>query len=116
LYFDSDYDKLRKLANTKGKLGKDMTVNKKPFENVFLAAKDGDVNVVRKIVSENPKLKDETTPIRKRTLLIFAVLNRHILVVKYLVEAGAEVDYRDKLGKNAKDYAMEAMKDSKGKQ
>ena len=31
LYFDSDFDKLRKMGNTKGKLPKDLTVNKKCF-------------------------------------------------------------------------------------
>ena len=31
MYFDSDHDKLQGLKNTRGKLAKDLTVNKKPF-------------------------------------------------------------------------------------
>ena len=50
MYFDSDLDKLHKMPNTKGKLAKDMTVNKKPFESIFRASKNGDVNQVRKMI------------------------------------------------------------------
>ena len=51
LYSDSDFDKLQKMQNTRGKLAKDLTVNKKPFENIFTAAKIGDVNQVRKMLT-----------------------------------------------------------------
>jgi hypothetical protein len=39
------------MKNSRGKLAKDLTVNKKPFENVITAAKAGDVNLVRKTIS-----------------------------------------------------------------
>lgn len=61
LYFDSDYDKLQAIKNSRGKLAKDLTVNKKPFENVITAAKVGDVNLVRKMISENGELKNICT-------------------------------------------------------
>lgn len=85
MYFDSDYDKLQEIKNTKGKLARDLTVNKKPFENIFTAARKGDVNQVRKMITENVTMKKLTTLEKDRTLLILAVLNRHLLVVKYLI-------------------------------
>ena len=51
LYSDSDYDKLREIKNSRGKLAKDLTINKKPFESVLTAAKEGDVNLVRKLIT-----------------------------------------------------------------
>jgi hypothetical protein len=85
LFFDSDFDKLQEIKNVKGKFAKDLTVNKKHFENVFTAARKGDVNQVRKMVSEDVSLKRITTPTKERTLLILAVLNQHLLIVKFLV-------------------------------
>lgn len=116
LYCDGDYDKLQKIVNSRGKLAKDLTVNKKPFENSFSAARSGDVNQIRKMVSENPSLKVKATPIKNRTLLIFAVLNQHLLVTKFLIEAGADQSHKDSLGKTAKNYAEECLKNAKNKQ
>ena len=104
------------MSNTKGKLAKDMTVNKKPFENVFWAAKQGDVNLVRKMIAENPPLKTQVTPIRQRSLLIFAVLSQHLLVVKLLIQLSLDQSLKDTYGKIAKDYAEECLKSSKTKQ
>ena len=42
---------------------------------------------------------------KQRTLLIFAVINQHLLVTKYLIEAGADVTHKDSLGKTAQNYA-----------
>lgn len=63
------------------------------------------MNQVRKMVSENASLKIKTTPLKQRTLLIFAVMNQHLLVAKYLIEVGADSTHKDSLGKTAKDYA-----------
>ena len=85
MFFESDFDKLQEMKNSRGKLARDLTVNKKPFENVFTAARKGDVNQVRKMVSEDPSLRKIMTPSKERTLLILSVLNRHLLIVKFLV-------------------------------
>jgi hypothetical protein len=62
-----------------------LTINKKPFENVYTAARKGDVNQVRKMVSEDSSLSKIITPAKHRTLLILSVLNQHLLIVKFLV-------------------------------
>ena len=49
------------MRSTKGKLAKDLCTDGKPFENVFTAARTGNVNLIRKLTSENPTLKDSTT-------------------------------------------------------
>lgn len=50
-----------------------------------------------------------------RTLLILAVMNQHLLVVKYLIEQGADPTHKDKFSKTARDYAEESLKNSKSK-
>jgi hypothetical protein len=105
LYFDSDNDKLQKMKNTRGKLAKDLNVNKKPFENIFSAARSGDVNQVRKMISENPSLKSQMTPVKQRSLLMLAITNQHLLVAKYLIELGVDQTSKDTTGKTVRFYA-----------
>ena len=50
---DADNDKLREIRNTKGKMAKDLWNNTKVFQNIFTAARKGDVNTIRKLISEN---------------------------------------------------------------
>ena len=102
LYFDSDFDKLQELKNSRGKLARDLTVNKKPFENIFSATKSGDVNLVRKMISESGELKNAVTLDKQRNLLILAVINSHLLVVKLLVSMGIDQTHKDKSGKSAR--------------
>lgn len=97
---------MQTIRNSKGKLAKDLTVTKKQFDNIFTATRSGDVNLVRKMLNEHPHLKTARTPAKDRTLLILAVINSHLLVVKYLVQAGAEVGHKDRNEKKAKDYAL----------
>lgn len=51
LYFDSDFDELQAMKNTKGKVAKELTIHKRSFENIFTAARSGDVNLVRKMIT-----------------------------------------------------------------
>ena len=102
LYFDSDFDKLQDMKNSRGKLARDLTVNKKPFENIFSATKSGDVNLVRKMIGESGELKNAVTLDKQRNLLILAVINSHLLVVKLLVSMGIDQSHKDKFGKNAR--------------
>lgn len=102
LYFDSDFDKLQDMKNSRGKLARDLTVNKKPFENIFSATKSGDVNLVRKMISESGELKNAVTLDKQRNLLILAVINSHLLVVKLLVSMGIDQTHKDKSGKSAR--------------
>lgn len=85
LFFDSDFDKLQTLQNSRGKLARDLTVNKKPFESVFTSAREGNVNQVRKMIAETPTLKSIRTPGKCRSLLILAVISQHLLLVKLLI-------------------------------
>lgn len=73
------------MRNTKGKLAKDLTVNTKQFENIFTAARSGNVNVIRKLITENAALKKITTFEKNRTLLIIGVIEQHLLLVKFLI-------------------------------
>lgn len=66
----------------------------------------GDVNLVRKMISENGELKTITTYEKDRSLLTISVLNSHLLVAKYLVSIGADQSHKDKYGKTALDYAV----------
>jgi ankyrin repeat protein len=50
---------------------------------------------------------DMQTIKKSYTPLILATKNQHLLVVKYLVDHGANPHLRDKDGKNAIDYAHE---------
>ena len=104
------------MKNSRGKLARDLTVNKKPFENIFSATKSGDVNLVRKMISESGELKNSVTLDKQRNLLILAVINSHLLVVKLLVSMGIDQTHKDKSGKSARQYALDKEKNIKDKQ
>ena len=93
------------MRNSKGKLARDLTVNKKMFDNIVGAARKGDVNQVRRMLLEHPEHKQLVTPNKQRTLLILAVLHKHLLVVKLLAEAGVDPTHQETTGKTARDYA-----------
>ena len=95
-------------------MAKDLWNNTKVFRNIFTAARKGDVNTIRKLISENQSLKDSVTPIKERTPLIMAVRARSLISVKYLVENGADQYHEDKDGRNARWYAEELMNQVKG--
>ena len=73
------------MRNSKGKMAKDLWNNTKVFENIFTASKLGDVNVIRKLITQNPNLKDSVTPVKQRTPLIMAVLSKSLISVKFLI-------------------------------
>lgn len=49
------------MRNSKGKLAKDLCTDSKPFENIFTAARTGNVNLIRKLTADNPNLRDSVT-------------------------------------------------------
>ena len=112
---DSDADKLRSMRNSKGKLAKDLWNSTKVFHNIFTASRNGDVNTIRKMITNKPELKDSVTPVKERTPLIMAVLAKSLISVKYLVENGADQYHEDKEGKNAATYAQEFLESLKKK-
>jgi len=67
------------------------------------------------MVQDNPKFKAITTSTKDRTLLILAVMNKHLLVVKYLTQAGVDISHKDKTGKTARDYVVELLNTTSSK-
>lgn len=66
--------------------------------------------------NESSSLKSLCTPGKVRSLLMLAVLQQHLLVVKFLIEQGCDPTLKDKFGKTARDYGEEALKGCKSKQ
>lgn len=61
-------------------------------------------------------MKGIVTQEKQRNLLVVGVLNGHLLVVKFLISMGVDPLRKDKLGKSARDYAIEQEKNCKNKQ
>ena len=78
------------MRNSKGKLAKDLCTDTKPFQNVFTASRTGNVNLIRKLTTEHPNLRDSVTQQKQRTPLILAVLAKSLVSVKFLVDTGAD--------------------------
>jgi hypothetical protein len=52
--------------------------------------------LIRKIIADNPPLKDTVTLQKERTPLILAVLAKSLVSVKFLVDNGADTYHEDK--------------------
>lgn len=48
------------------------------------------MNLIRKLTTEHPNLRDSVTQQKQRTPLILAVLAKSLVSVKFLVDTGAD--------------------------
>lgn len=95
--WDADFDKLKTMQNTKGQTAKNLNSNPEiqfSFHTLWSAAKEGNLDVVRRLVSMGHNI-DEQTINFKYTPLILATIYEHYLVVLFLAENGANEQLLD---------------------
>lgn len=73
------------------------------FKTLWSAARDGDLDTVRKLVTLNHPINEQSYG-NKFTPLILATRENHYLIVKYLLSENAEKTLKDKYGNSALDY------------
>lgn len=61
---------------------------KKAFNHIWKACKDGDLDMVRILLREDPEILNNKTSIKGNTPLHIASQNGHYLIAKFLTEAG----------------------------
>ncbi|EGR33877.1 hypothetical protein IMG5_033560 [Ichthyophthirius multifiliis] len=105
--YDADYEKLKYMINSKGKTALQIVTNDKTrfaFYTLWNASREGNLDIVRRLTTLGQDLNEQTF-YNKITPLIFATLNEHYLIVKFLLENGANKDITNIDGKTALDYA-----------
>ena len=106
--YDADYDKLQNTKNTQNKLPIEILsdYNLKPyFCSLWHAARQGDLDMTKRLIIKENQNPNEKTYIEQNTPLHLAVLNNHYLEVRLLLEYKADPLLNNKAGVNAKDYA-----------
>ncbi|KAM3136330.1 hypothetical protein pb186bvf_011629 [Paramecium bursaria] len=106
--FDCDEDKLQMMRTSKGQIAKDLITNsevKFAFETLWGAAKNGNLDIVRKLVTLKHDINEQTYKF-KFTPLILATKGNHNLIVKFLLAQGADKTISDKYGLTATEYAQ----------
>eukprot|EP00825_Cyclidium_porcatum_P019598 TRINITY_DN2230_c0_g1_i3.p1 TRINITY_DN2230_c0_g1~~TRINITY_DN2230_c0_g1_i3.p1 ORF type:complete len:744 (-),score=143.38 TRINITY_DN2230_c0_g1_i3:71-2302(-) len=91
--WDADNEKLKLKQNTKGQTAHHLNSNPEiqfAFHTLWSAAAEGNLDIVRRLVSMGENI-DEQTIQYKYTPLILAVKNEHYLVVRFLLESGANI-------------------------
>jgi ankyrin repeat protein len=95
LSWSADTDpKLRDTRNSQNKLAFNICKNpetKLGFRIIWKSATEGDLDMVRILLREGQEM-DEPTQDKQNTALHLAAQHGHILIVRFLVEMGAEVD------------------------
>jgi len=98
LFWDADYEKLRKMKNSQKKMASEIVSDqdcKFAFNLIWKAAADGDLDMVRIIHREGQPI-DQQTQFLMNTALHLAIVNKHHLIVRYLVESGASTTIANK--------------------
>ncbi len=98
LYWDADYEKLRLMRNSQNKKADEIVTDqdtKFAFNLIWKAAADGNLDMVRILHREGQDL-DQQTQFKRNTALHLAVMNKHHLIVRYLVESGASTTIPNK--------------------
>ena len=106
--YDADYDKLKNTKNTQNKLPIEIlsNYNLKPyFYSLWHAAREGDLDMTRRLIESENQNPNEATYFEQNTPLHLAVLNNHFLEVRLLLQYKANPDAKNKDGVEAHEYA-----------
>ncbi|CAD8044189.1 unnamed protein product [Paramecium primaurelia] len=106
--YDSDEDKYSTMRTTKGQTADQIMTNsdvKFAFKTLWGAARDGDLDTVRKLVTLKHDINEQSY-VNQFTPLILATRGNHFLVVKYLLSQKVDTTLKDKYGNTALDYAV----------
>ena len=98
LYWDADYEKLRYMKNSQNKKAYEIVTDqdtKFAFNLIWKAAADGNLDMVRILHREGQDI-DQQSQFKKNTALHLAVMNRHNLIIRYLLENGASTGLKNK--------------------
>jgi hypothetical protein len=79
--------------------------------DIWRACRDGDLDLVRILIREGQD-KDEQTQNLKNTPLHIAARHGHFLIVKYLIDLGANSLIQNRDGQTAFQFTEEALKSS----
>jgi len=68
--------------------------------SIYNAARNGEVEIVKKMLAQSPKLLNKKTQMGF-TPLILSVYNNQLATTKYLIDAGADINAFDRSGNTA---------------
>ena len=112
LTWSADTDpKLRDSRNSQNKLAFNVCKNpetKLGFRIIWKSAKEGDLDMVRILIREGQDV-DEQTQEKRNTALHLSAQHGHILVVRFLVGAEAQMEINNADGKTALDLAKQSL-------
>ena len=108
-YYDADIGMNNKVKNSRGQLAKNLSSKntKMTFSNIWTAAGEGNIDLVRKYIEEGANLNDPSIH-EKSTPLMLAAKNGQYLVAKFLLENGANKSLQDVDGFTAYDYSCQS--------
>lgn len=109
--WEADNDVLKEMRSSQEKLpfhiAKDDQV-KKAFSQIWRACKDGDLDLVRILIREGQQVNEQTQKF-KNTSIHIASKHGHILIVKFLISQGAQLNIANAYGQSALDIAQESV-------
>lgn len=110
LKWDADYEKMRDFRTTQHKKAYEICKDpntKLGFRILWRAAQLGDLDMIRVLHREGQELNEQTQHLRN-TALHIAVLKQHTLVIRFLVENGADINMANAEGASPLDYVDKA--------
>lgn len=111
LKWEADNDVLREVRTTQNKLAFNLCKSddcKKAFQHIWRACKNGDLDMVRVLIREGQDVNEQTQTLRNTPLHI-AAKHGHFLIVKFLMEHGALVNYANANGFSAYELAQQSI-------
>ena len=105
--YDADYDVLKNMKNSNGKIPIEIVREpeiKKYFFSIFHAAKEGNLDLTKNLLIEEENV-NELTNFEQNSALILATINVHFLEVRLLLEKKADVNLKNKDEFSAIDFA-----------
>jgi len=111
LKWEADNDVLREVRSTQNKLAFNLCKSdtcKKAFDHVWRACKLGDLDLVRVLIREGQDVNEQTQML-KNTPLHIAAKHGYLLIVKFLVDNGALVNFANANGLSAYELAHQSI-------